>query len=130
MVNIAFPTSKDIYIKVNDKKIALIENYKVKTLRENKYIESFGESEPVFIVPGKIKYNIELSKVYICQNSMSDSINFYELNNFDLVVVKPDKKIIYSGCEWVSLSESANLSGKIIESAVIVAKMKKVEVVN
>ncbi|MDQ5983844.1 MAG: hypothetical protein RUMPE_00873 [Eubacteriales bacterium SKADARSKE-1] len=127
MVNITFPTSKDIYIEVNGKKLAAVESYEAKTTRKENYIESFGESEPVCVIPGKIRHTIELSKVYICESVANDNINFYELTNFNLVIVKPDKKIIYSGCEWLNLSESTKLNEKVFENAIIVA-IKRLEV--
>lgn len=127
MVNITFPTSKDIYIEVNGKKLAAVESYEAKTTSEENYIESFGESEPVCVMPGKIRHTIKLSRVYICESVANDNINFYELTDFNLVIVKPDKKIVYSGCEWLSLSESIKINGKIFENAIIAAT-KRLEI--
>lgn len=127
MININFPTSKNIYIEINGEKVAAVENYKVKISREEKYIEAIGESEPICVIAGKIRFIIELSKIYISENIASDGIDFYNLSSFNLVVVKPDRKVIYSGCEWVSLNESTTVNEKIFENAVIVA-VKKLEV--
>lgn len=124
MINVMFPTSKDIYIEVNGKKLAVVESYKAKTSCDSKYIEAFGESEPIGTVSGRIRHEIELSRVYVC--SSSDNVNFHELSNFNLVIVKPDKKIIYSGCALSSISEAASINDTILENIKIIAT-KRIE---
>ena len=42
-----FPTSSDIYIEVDGRRLAVAQGYKVKAARENQYVEAFGCAEPV-----------------------------------------------------------------------------------
>lgn len=127
MTKFDFPTSQDIYIEINGKKLAIVENYKAKSTQENKLIEAFGENEPVGIVPQKVKHKIELSRVYAFSEYGGDNINFYDLHNFNLVIIKPNKKIIYSGCEWSYINENAALNA-ILENVEIIAA-KRMEIV-
>lgn len=127
MLNITFPTSKDIYLEVNGKKLAVVESYKAKSTCDSQYVEAFGQSEPVGTVAGKIHHTIELSRVYACEESSINKINFYELHNFNLVIVKPDRKIIYSGCEWSGINESASINSTVIENVTLIAA-KRMEV--
>lgn len=129
MVKIVFPTSQDIYIEVNGKKLAVVESYKAKSTQESRFIEAFGESEPVGTVLGRIKHNIELSRVYSFNDFEGNNINFYDLHNFNLVIVKPDRKIIYSGCEWSDIGESASLNNAVLENIQIIAA-KRMEIVS
>lgn len=127
MLNITFPTSKDIYIEVNGKKLAVVESYKAKSTCESQYIEAFGQTEPVGTVSGRVRHVVELSRVYACEENSSGKVNFYELSNFNLVIVKPDRKIIYSGCEWSGITETASLNNTVIESITLIAS-KRMEV--
>lgn len=127
MLNITFPTSRDIYIEVNGKKIAVVESYKAKTTCESQYIEAFGQSEPVGTVSGKIRHTVELSRIYACEENENNKVNFYDLSNFNLVIVKPDKKVIYSGCEWSGINESASVNSNVIENITLIAA-KRMEV--
>lgn len=52
MAFVSIPTSADIYIEVNGRKIAAAQSYKVKSSKESKYIEAFGSQEPVGTVGG------------------------------------------------------------------------------
>lgn len=127
MLNITFPTSKDIYIEVNGKKLAVVESYKARSTCESQYIEAFGQNEPVGTISGKVHHTIELSRVYVCDDDTNSRVNFYDLHNFNLVIVKPDKKIIYSGCDWSDINESASINGAVLEDAKLIAA-KRMEV--
>ncbi len=128
MVKIKFPTSQDIYIEVNGKKLAVVESYKAKSVQDSKYIEALGEKEPVGVVTGKINHLIELSRVYSYCDINGDSINFYDLQNFNLVVVKPDRRIVYSNCEWIGINESASVNDAILENVQIISA-KRMEII-
>lgn len=127
MLNITFPTSRDIYLEVNGKKLAVVESYKAKSTCDSQYVEAFGQSEPVGTVAGRIRHTIELSRVYAYEETSNSKVNFYDLHNFNLVIVKPDRKIIYSGCEWSGINESASLNSTVIENVTLIAA-KRMEV--
>ena len=117
MAFISFPTSKDIYLEADGKRVAAVESYQAKTTRESRYIEAFGESEPVGTVGGRARHVIELSRVVAC----GETLDVYSLSDFNLVIVRPDKRIIYSGCEWSGITEKANLNDTILENVTIAA---------
>ena len=48
-----FPTSSDIYLEAEGKKIAVVQSYTAKASKTSQTIEAFGESEPVAILPGQ-----------------------------------------------------------------------------
>ncbi len=128
MMKIRFPTSQDIYIEVNGKKLAVVESYKAKSIQDSKYIEALGEKEPVGVITGKVNHLIELSRIYSCCDLDGDCINFYNLKDFNLVIVKPDRKIVYSNCEWVGINESASVNDTILENIRIISA-KRMEIV-
>lgn len=123
-----FPTSKDIYLEVNGKKLGVVESYKAKAVRESRYVEAFGEQEPVGTVAGRVRHVIELGRIYATDAAVRDGINFFDISNFNLVIVKPDKRVIYSGCEWADILESVTLNDVVAERVTIVAA-KRMELV-
>lgn len=94
MALLSIPTSADISIEVNGQKVAAAQSYRVQSARESRYIEAFGSREPVGTVGGRVQHKIELTRVCLCQ---TEGIDFYNLRGFNLVIVQPDCKIIYSG---------------------------------
>lgn len=123
-----FPTSSDIYLEAEGKKIAVVQSYKATAKRNSRSIEAFGESEPVATVEGQKTYNIELTRIYATENAISDGIDFYALDDFSLVIAKPDKRIVYTGCRWSGIEESGILGDNIMEKITVVAS-KRMETV-
>lgn len=116
-----FPTSADISIEVNGKRVAAAQQYRAQTTRDGRYVEAFGSAEPVGTVGGRVKHVLELTRVGVLAEAISDGIDFHGLSGFNVVIAKPDRKIIFSGCEWASIDESAGLGNVVLESVSIVA---------
>ena len=121
-----FPTSADIYLELDGKKVAVVQGYTAKASKSSKNVEAFGESEPVATIEGPRKYTLELTRLYATDDAVSDGINFYDLRDFSLVICKPDRKIIYSGCEWSTIQEDGQLNAMVAEKVTVVAS-KRIE---
>ena len=121
-----FPTSSDIYLELDGKKVAVVQSYTAKATKTSQSVEAFGESEPVATIEGQRKYTLELTRLYATDDAVSDGINFYDLKDFSLVICKPDRKIIYSGCEWSTIHEEGQLNAMVAEKITVVAS-KRIE---
>ena len=121
-----FPTSSDIYLELEGKKVAVVQGYTAKASKSSRAVEAFGESEPVATIAGQNKYTLELTRLYATDDAVSDGINFYDLTDFSLVICKPDRKVIYSGCEWSAIEEEGQLNAMVAEKVTVVAS-KRIE---
>lgn len=119
-----FPTSSDIYLEIEGKKVAVVQSYEAQTTKTSQTIEAFGESEPVATIPGQSKHTIHLSRLYATDSAISDGINFHQLEGFDLVICKPDRRIIYTDCQWSKIGETGTLGATVMESISIVAAQR------
>jgi hypothetical protein len=126
MATVKIPTSRDIYLEVDGKKIAVVQSISVRTERETKTIEAFGSEYPVASVGGKINHSLELKKVVPIQDDHLSSVDFYSLSNFTVMIVKPDCRIVYSGCEWSSIGEKIDLNSPCIETISAVSTKRMV----
>lgn len=114
------PTSKDIYIEIDGKRVAVVESYKAKTTREATPVHEFGNDSPVCYINGSIVHTLELRRVYFTNDSEVE-LNFFELSNFTVGIVKPNKRIIYTGCEWQSINEGIAINTPCIENILVTA---------
>lgn len=119
-----FPTSSDIYLEVDGIRVAVVQSYAVKTTKSSTVVEVFGEAEPVATAPGQAVHTIELTRLYATDEAIRDNIDFYALNGFSLVICKPDRRIIYSDCQWSSIQESANIGSMVLEKVTLVASRR------
>jgi len=123
---IEFSTSADISIEVNGRPLAVAQSYRARALRESRTVEAFGQKEPVGTASGRTTYQIELSRVQLLEDAYTDGIDFYGLGGFTVTIAKPGQRVIYSGCEWSGIDESAGLGGVVLESVSLVAAKRMV----
>ena len=121
MATRAIPMSSDIYLEVDGRRVAVVQSYAAQSTKSSKAIEAFGEAEPVATVPGQEQHVLELSRLYATDAAIADGIDFYGLEDFDLVVCKPDRRVIYSGCQWSRIGESGTVGGAVLEKVTVVA---------
>ena len=121
-----FPTSSDIYLEVDGKKVAVVQSYTAKSTKTSRTVEAFGEDQPVATIPGQRNHVVELTRLYATDEAIRDGIDFHSLEDFSLVICKPDRKIIYSGCQWSSISETGALGAMVVEKITVVAA-KRIE---
>lgn len=121
-----FPTSADIYLELDGKKVAVVQGYTARASKSSRFVEAFGESEPVATIDGQHKYTLELTRLYATDDAVSDGISFYDLKDFSLVICKPDRKVIYSGCQWSDIQEEGQLNTMVAEKVTLVAS-KRIE---
>ena len=70
-----FPTSADIYLELDGRKIAVVQSYRAKAAKSSKNIEAFGESEPVATIEGQKSYTVELTRLYATDEAIRDGID-------------------------------------------------------
>jgi len=116
-----FPTSADIYLEMDGKKVAVVQSYTAKASKTSRSVEAFGESEPVATIEGQKRYTLELTRLYATDGAVSDGINFHDLADFSLVICKPDRKVIYSGCQWSAIQEEGKVGSMVAEKVTVVA---------
>lgn len=116
-----FPTSSDIYLEIDGKKVAVVQSYTAHSTKSSSVIEAFGEKQPVATIPGQENHVIELTRLYATALAVKDGIRFHELEDFSLVICKPDRKVIYSGCQWSAIHEDGKLGDMVAEKVTVVA---------
>ncbi len=119
-----FPTSADIWLELDGKKVAVVQSYSCKATRSSIAVEAFGEEEPVATVQGPQNYVIQLTRLYATDQAIADGLDFYSLKNFSLVICKPDRKVIYCDCQWSDIQEDAKLGGMVMEKLTLVARSR------
>lgn len=124
-----FPTSSDIYIEADGKKVAVVQSYKATASRSEQIVEAFGEKEPIATIATQLSYRLELTRLYATEEAVSDGIDFHKLEDFSLVIVKPDRRVIYTGCQWSKIEESGELSQMVAERITLVSS-HRTEMVN
>ena len=67
---------------------------------------------------------IQLTRLYATDKAIADGLSFYDMRNFSLVICKPDRKVIYSDCQWSGIEEDAQLGKTVVEKLTLVARRR------
>jgi 16S rRNA C967 or C1407 C5-methylase (RsmB/RsmF family) len=57
--------------------------------------------------------------------AIADGLDFYSLDNFDFHIVKPDRRIVYTGCSITAIDEEGQLNDIIAENIQIRAVARR-----
>ena len=104
----------------------MVQSYTAKATKTSQVVEAFGEKEPVATIAGQNQYLLELTRLYATDAAISDGIDFFSLADFSLVICKPDRKVIYSGCQWSAIQEEGQLNAMVAEKVTVKAS-KRIE---
>ena len=119
-----FPTSSDIYLEVDGRRVAVVQSYAARADKSSSAVEAFGEAQPVATVHGQTRHVIELTRLYATEEAVRDGVDFYKLDGFSLVICKPDRRIIYADCRWSTIQESGTLGSMVLEKVTLVASRR------
>lgn len=120
-MSLTLPGSADIYLELDGKKVAVVQSYKAAAKKSERSIEAFGEGEPVAAITSAANYTVELTRLYATDSAISDGIRFHDLTDFSLVIVKPDRRIVYTGCNWSRIDESGEVGDLVAEKITLIA---------
>ena len=120
-----FPTSSDIYLEVDGVKVAVVQSYSAKASKTSSAVEAFGERAGGHRA-GPDQPCAGADPVVRHRRGHPGRHRLYGLSGFSLVICKPDRKIIYSDCQWSSISEAGTLGAMVVEKVTIVAS-KRIE---
>jgi len=128
-VGVKILTSDDIFIEINGKRVAGVESYSTRYSNDVKMVDAFGQSTPIGFTLGSKKHTVDLSRVYLEDTAINDGIDFYSLANFawNLVIIKGDKRTVYSKCIISDIAEDGTLKDKVAEKITVLALDRKVE---
>lgn len=123
ITGINITTSNDIFIEISGKRIAGVQSYNTKYSKDTKPVDVFGQDVPIGYIGGKKKHSVDLSRVYLEDTAVADGVDFYALsdNQFNVVIIKNGKRIVYKDCIVTDISEDGSLNDKVVEKMTITA---------
>jgi uncharacterized membrane protein len=118
---LTMPAGRDIYLEAEGRRLAAVESYRAQAVREVYPVEVLGSDQPAGLVRGAARYRLELKRVVF-----QGDVDFYGLSGFNVVIVRPGARVVYTGCEWEQIAEGAAAGGAFAENVVISARRRRV----
>lgn len=123
MTDLQFPraTGRDIYLEADGRRIAAVEACETRARREGAPLVPFGAHEGQAAGLGPMLYTITLTRL----SPEAGESDLFSLSGFSLVIQKPEARIAYEGCEWLSITEKLTPRGCAVEEAVVLALTRR-----
>ena len=115
MIQIQIPDGAAITVEVDGKKVAAVQKLTIRCVQKRSTVEAFGQVDPVQSVAGGMQYELVLSRLQVQGNGLLPEVDFFGQKGFDVLVAKPGSKVVYTGCEWNEIEQSASLGGEEVE---------------
>ena len=118
-----FSVLKGLCVEINGVKVGAIKSYNIKTICSSKHLDTLWGNDLAQTVKGNTRYIVSLTKLCLINNA----IDFYNLKNFTLRIVKPMEVLVFCGCEWTNMEESGSLEGIVLEEFTLVSLSRTVD---
>ncbi len=118
-----FSAINGLYVEINGVKVGAIKSYNIKTICSSKHLDTLWGNDLAQTVKGNTRYIVSLTKLCLANNV----IDFYNLKNFTLKIVKPMEALVFCGCEWTNMEEHGSLEGVVLEDFTLVSLSRTVD---
>ena len=84
-------------------------------------VRAFGENEASCWVPGALTYRVKLNRLLLDTNIIEDPLLLHDLHAFSLTLTGCGRTVVYTGCEFTSITRCCQSGGDVVEEAELVA---------
>ncbi len=110
----------DVYLTAQGVKIARVQSYTAKAVQSSAAFTPWGESTPAAVAAGAVRY--ELSLVNLTPMGNTD---LRTAADFSLVAESAGNRVVYTGCQWKSISDSGEVGTPVLRTAELTAAARE-----
>lgn len=112
-------TGASVLVSINNAPVGAAQCVRMVSKREVREALPLAATAADTLLTGPAAHTIELTRLQM--EGLEDAMDFYSLSGFTLETAFPNRRIVYSGCEWVELEETAKPDEIVLDKAVIAA---------
>lgn len=110
------------YLLCGGVKCADVDGYRVETVQQSSAVTAWGEQESACVAGGSVSYLLTLSGVRSCGGT-----DLHAMKNFSLAAERADGRILYSGCEWKSITDEGGAGNRMKQDVQAIAARRTTE---
>lgn len=123
-----FPTSADIYLEVDGKKVAVVQSYSSKASKTSQSVEAFGESEPVTTIPRTDQVCAGADAALAIPTTPSATVSASMTSaTSPWLSASPTDGSSTAAAQWSTIAEEGELNAMVAEKVTVLAA-KRIEV--
>lgn len=118
--------SQDMVLTVNGYRVPMAEKVIFRSKRAVNPMEGYGSVQPRGRDFGRVSHEIELHRIHMTTQEGFDILDFFEMEDFAVVLKRDGRTVTFSDCNWVEVEESLSGEDRLLQKAVLVARERSV----
>lgn len=114
------PLTPEPSLSIDDIRLGTVKSFSEKTVFDTYPVHAIDRNAPATFIRGPRHYEIHFSRLLHSDELFSQPL-FDQMQNFTLKITCGDKEILFSGCEFTSLSLNCAPGNGILQEATICA---------
>lgn len=117
----ALPLPEAYAVSLGSTRIGMLRSFREQTERKATAVRAIGESSASRWIPGALTYRVRLERLLLDTNVIADPLFLHELHGFSLTLTGCGRTVVYTGCEFTSITRRCQAGGDVVEEAELVA---------
>lgn len=122
MAYLAAASVPSLSLMINGSPVGLVHDFREQMTVEVTAAAARGSNLPAALHPGSVRYRVKLNRVLLDKPNLTDGFSPYGLHDFTLSIVAQSRTIIFTGCEFTSVTVHGEAGSYVIEEAELMAR--------
>lgn len=117
----AIPLPKAYTVKLGSTRVGMLQSFREQTECKTSAVRAVGENKASRWIPGALTYRVKLNRLLLDTNIIEDPLLLHDLHAFSLTLTGCGRTVVYTGCEFTSITRCCQSGGDVVEEAELVA---------
>lgn len=117
----ALPLPEAYTVSLGSTRIGMLQSFREQTECKTTAVRAIGENRASRWIPGALTYRVRLERLLLDTNVIADPLLLHDLHGFSLTLTGCGRTVVYTGCEFTSITRRCQVGGDVVEEAELVA---------
>lgn len=117
----AIPLPEAYTVSLGSTRIGMLQSFREQTECKTTAVRAIGENGASRWIPGSLTYRVRLERLLLDTNVIADPLLPHDLHGFSLTLTGYGRTVVYTGCEFTSITRRCQVGGDVVEEAELVA---------
>lgn len=117
----AIPLPEAYTVMLGSSRVGMLQSFREQTACKIVAVRAVRENEASALIPGALTYQVRLERLLLDTQAVSDPFLLHDLHGFQLTLTGCGRTVVYTGCEFTSITRRCEVTGNVVEEAELIA---------
>lgn len=108
-------------VRLGSIRIGMLQSFREQTNCKIAAVRAIGENKASHLIPGALTYKVKLNRLLLDTGTVDNPFLLHDLHTFQLSLIGCGRTVVYSGCEFTSITRRCEVGGNVVEEAELIA---------